>query len=197
MTQKIEYSLAVTEAPQEEPVSLDEALAHLRVDDEGEEEYIESLITTAREWLEEIANVALVTQEIEMRMDAFPTERSLRIPRVPLQSVDAIEYIDEDGTTHTMSASDYLVDARAKPGRIVLKNSSNWPTDTLQEVGAVTIRFDAGFGEAADVPKIFKQILLLQIAHWYENRETVIVGAGLTTNDVPFGVKSLLANVRY
>ena len=132
-----------------------------------------------------------------MRMDAFPTERSLRIPRVPLQSVEEIEYIDEDGATHTMSASDYLVDARAKPGRIVLKNNSNWPTDTLQEVGAVTIRYIAGFGEAVDVPKIYKQILLLQIAHWYENRETVIIGSGLNISDLPFGVKSLLANVRY
>lgn len=197
MSEELEYTLTVTEAPEEEPVSLEEALAHLRVDDEGEEDYIEHLITTAREWLEDIANVALVTQEIEMNLDAFPTQRSLQVPRVPLQTVEEIEYIDEDGTTHTMPASDYLVDNRAKPGRIVLKSDSNWPMEPLQEVSAVTVCYTAGFGEAADVPKIYKQILLLQIAHWYENRETTIIGSGLTVSDLPFGVKSLLANVRY
>ena len=59
----------------------------------------------------------------------------------------------------------------------------------------IEIDFVAGHGDTpSDVPQPIRQALLLLIAHWYENREPVEIGATATT--IPAGVSELLMPYR-
>jgi uncharacterized phiE125 gp8 family phage protein len=59
-------------------------------------------------------------------------------------------------------------------------------------VNAVKVRYVAGWANAAAVPQGIKQWMLLNIGHWYENREAS-TGGGLVA--LPF-IASLLDRYR-
>lgn len=54
--------------------------------------------------------------------------------------------------------------------------------------------YTAGLGENEKPPEWAKMAVRLLVAHWYTNREAVVVGA--TANDVPLGVDLLLQGRR-
>jgi len=98
------------------------------------------------------------------------------IPRPRLQSVTSISYTDTVGVSAEVPAGDYIVDSASEPGRVVLRSSASWPVAELQAAAGVVVRFVAGYGAAGDVPQSIKQAALLLVGHWYENRETIVVG---------------------
>ena len=179
-----------TVAPAAEPVSVIEAKEHLRVDIGDDDTLIEALITAAREYVEQGSRRALVTQTWRLNLDQFPAGPEIELPRPPLQSVTSVTYRDSDGTTNTLSSSIYEVDTDSTPGRIRLAYGEDWPSDTLAETNPVRITFVAGYGDADDVPRRWKQAILLLVGHWYENREATI--SGTIPRSIPFAVESLI-----
>ncbi len=57
----------------EEPVSLEEAKAHLRIDHDDEDARISALISAARTYVEKQTNLALATKSYRVTVDSFPT----------------------------------------------------------------------------------------------------------------------------
>lgn len=159
-------NLTVVTPPAEEPVSVATAKAHLRVDTTADDALIGIYVTAARELGEGLARRAFVTQSLRLVLDKFPASLILKLPRPPLQSVEEITYLDDDGVEHAWT--DFTVDARSEPGRIIFHSL---PSDSLLESGAVAIEFTAGYGDAADVPGVFTQAILQTVANWYEFRE--------------------------
>lgn len=183
-------ALRVVTQPENEPVSLPEAKLHLRVEHNEEDGLIASLIKTAREVAEtSFTWRALAIQTFEYTLDRFPSERFIYLPRPPLKTVESISYKDRTGTETVLNADSYIVDTAAEPGRVVLAPEVSWPDVELYPTSAVRIRFTAGY-DNADIPESIKQGMLLMIGHWYENRETVIVGS--VAREVPFAVEALL-----
>jgi len=182
-------------APAVEPISTADAKAHLRIDIADDDDYIDSLVAVARRTAERIGLHALITQTWDLLLDAFPASDILEIPLPPLQSVTYMQYTDDDGNISTFSASSYQVDAESIPGRIALNFGETWPSDTLQTVAGVRIRFVAGFGDAAsDVPEDIIQAMKLMVGHWYENRENVALGA--VPREMPQAAEWLLRDYR-
>jgi len=161
-------NLKLITAPEAEPVSLETAKLHLRVDYATDDALIASYLKTAREQGEGLARRSFVTETWELVLDAFPSEGRIKLPRPPLQSVTSVKYLDENAVEYTWT--DYVVDARSDPGVIVFNST---PSVALLESGAVAIRFVAGYGTAAAVPATFVQAILLTVAYWYENREAI------------------------
>lgn len=59
-----------------------------------------------------------------------------------------ITYKDSDGATQTFPATDYTLFSNgdtAGPGRIELKEDTEWPTDILDEPRAITFEFNCGW----------------------------------------------------
>ena len=172
-------------APALEPVSLPDAISHLRVTGLDESGLIEALITAARLSIEGRyggLQRALITQTWDWFFDCFPVSsaRPLEVPMPPLQSVTSITYTDTEGAAQTWSAAKYTVDARSLIGRIMPAYNETYP-ETRDVMNAVTVRFVAGFGATAqDVPQPIRQAMLLLIGHMYENRETHIIGASIS-----------------
>lgn len=186
-------------APIEEPLTLAEAKAQLRVDTAADDSYITALIKAARERFEELTSRALVTQTWDLFLDIFPGggyyTRSgiVPLPLPPLQSVSSVKYTDLDGVLQTLASTEYLVDANGDPARLVPAYQKSWPT-TRAQLAAVQIRFVAGYGGSVAVPESAKLAMKLAIGHWYENREQVVDGR---IAELPEGFEALIWQHRW
>jgi uncharacterized phiE125 gp8 family phage protein len=192
-------ALRLITAPAREPLDLElDVKPHLRVDFADDDNYINTLQTAVREYVEvtELSG-SLISQTWELVLDTWPTS-PLYFPKPPLQSVTSITYTDIDGGSAVVSSSAYLVDADSWPGRLVLRDGQSWPSVTLQEIGGVVIRFVAGYGSAVeDVPAPIRQAMLLILSDWYENRENTLIVPGVgVIPPMPFAARQLLASYR-
>ena len=158
-------AVKVITKPTVEPVSLEQAKAHLRVDTTDQDDLIEALITAARQRIEDETGRALITQTLEIAMDYFVEPPDLRfvtlpyitpakaiaLPRPPLQSLKRISYYDGDGNEVMLHdevgsptvISDLVVDTYSQPGRLVPASGGSWPA-TQDRANAVVIRYVAG-----------------------------------------------------
>lgn len=187
-------ALILQAGPAVEPVGTVEAKAHCRVDVDDDDALLDALVVAARQYVEQVTRRSLVTQTWDLFLDGWPAGDTLVVPVPPLQSVTAVTYTDDAGTTRTVSSADYVVDTANEPGRVRLTSSASWPSETLQVVNGVQVRFVAGFGDAgADVPQPIRQAILLLVGHWYENREAVAVHSFATfPKEIPLAVDALL-----
>ena len=160
-------NLRLITAPTVEPVSLETTKSFLRVDGTDNDPTIMMLMAAAREKGEELARRAFITQTWDMTVDCWTVDLRLKVYRPPLQSVVSVKYLDRSNVEHTFS--DYVVDTRNEPGVIIF---NSLPGAALLESGAITVRFEAGFGDAGvNVPERIKKNILALTAYWFENRE--------------------------
>lgn len=162
---KIAYSKVIIE-PASEPVDRD-AIAdlHLKVDYSTDDNLIDLMITSSRQYVEQITGLSLITQTRRINFDHFPY--CIYLSNGPVQSV-VVKYRDENDVEQTLSASDYWIDTDSRIARIVVKNS--WPS-TEDRPNAVTIDYVAGYGDAVDVPSPLKEAVLLVLGWKYSNRD--------------------------
>lgn len=182
--------LTLLTAPTVEPISVAEAKVHLRESETSQDTLIQSLIITARDYVERVTRRALAKQSWRLSIDQFPCNGRIRLPMPPLIAVSSVKYTDEAGAEQTLAASQYVVDKASLPGKIDRAYNVSWPS-TRCEPNAVRIEFECGYGDApASIPEGLKAAMKLLIGHWYENREAVNVG-NITTN-LPLTVDALL-----
>jgi uncharacterized phiE125 gp8 family phage protein len=187
-------SLVRHTAPVVEPVSLAEAKAQCRVDGTDEDAYLSSLISTAREYVENVLDLSLITQVWEARYDTFPLWEII-LPRPPMQTgAVTVVYRDEGGVSRTITsaANAFQVDAYATPGRIYPLYEGVWPAVRGDE-NSVTVRWTAGYGASGgNVPQTVKSLIMLLVAHWFEMRQPVVAGYSQVL-PVPQTFETLLA----
>lgn len=188
----IASNVRVYTEPTQEPVSILEAIDHLRVSSDEENALIGRIVTAARRTAEMISRRALVTRTLDALLDTWPRGSAIELAYPPLQSITSVTYIDSDGGSNVMSSADYFADAHSEPGRLVLAYNASWPSATLRPAAAITIRYVAGYGDPDDVPDHYKQAIMLLVGHFYENREAVIAGQGITISQLPLAVDALL-----
>lgn len=177
-------------APTANPVTLAEAKAHLRVDFADEDSLISGLIDAATDYLDGWSGVtgrALMSQTWEISLDEFPNG-AISLPLGPCRQLVSVSYVAPNGSTQTVSSADYTTDFNPIEGWIVPKDAG-WPK-TMKTANAVTVRWIAGYQNAAAVPAAIRQAILLLVAHWYQNRELTAAGG---RQALPFTVTALLA----
>lgn len=184
--------------PATEPVTLDQAKQHLRVDHDADDTLITTLIEAARHLVEGRLKQSLVTQTWDFYLDGwyeevlnyYPGRYAARevvyLAKGPVQSVASVKYLDGSGVLATWAPSEYIV-TPGLPGRITPAYSRTFPT-TLPVVDSVVIRYTAGY---STVPGNLRAAMLLVIGHLYENREETI--SGTIISELPLGVEALLA----
>lgn len=190
------YSLKKTSGPGAEPITLAEAKAHLRISGTDENDLINGLIQAAREMAETYTKRQLITATYAAKYRDFPdSEGSIQIPRTPLQSVSSITYVDNQGSTQTLSTDVYEVLDDDVEAWIVLKPLQSWPEVQAERKQAVTVTFVAGYGNAgSDVPAAAKSAMLMLLGHLFENRESVAVGT--ISGKMPLATEILLDSIR-
>ena len=162
-------------APSEDPITLEDAKAHLGVDITAWDDEIGAMISTARAMVESATGRVLVTQTWDGYLDAFPCG-CLEVPRAPLSSVTSIVYTDSDGASQTLAADQYQVDAVGVVPRILPVFGGVWPVARFGTVNAVRVRMVLGYGAASAVPPAFKSAIRLIVGSLFAYREDQITG---------------------
>jgi uncharacterized phiE125 gp8 family phage protein len=159
-------------SPTFEPVTLAEAKKHLELadDDNAHDAHVLRLIVAAREQVEHDCGVVLATGTFTLTLDDFPGDTEIYLPVRPVSSITSIVYTLENGSTGTMSASEYLLDNNEAEPEITLAYLADWPT-ARGEPNSVTITFVAGYATPQAIPQSFKQMLLVDIARRFQDRE--------------------------
>jgi len=194
------FGLIELTQPETEPVTLEGAKSHCRVDIDDADSLISSWIKAAREWCEEYTERAFITRSVKLVMDRFPSRYDrvaisrgdglIRLPRPRLVAVTAFTYLGHGGASQTLSADDFQVDGISEPARLAPLPGYVWPTARYGALNAVAVTYSAGYGASAnDVPASIKAAILLIVGHLHETREATIEAA---LAEVPMGVKSLL-----
>lgn|SRR5574337_1304521 len=178
-------------APAVEPVTLEEAKNHLRVDLDDDDSLIESLVRAAREHAEVFTGRALISQTWEAYLDEWPKGDSISLPYPPLKSVTGVYYTGTDGNETELAGTEYAVDTVSIKGRVVLKSGKSWPSAELGPLNPIRIRFVAGYGDTAlGVPEGIRSAIKLILGTLYQYRETIIIGT--IVSEMPMAIDSLL-----
>ncbi len=162
--------------PTSEPVTVSEVRQHLRIDTVEDVELLTSFIVAARVELEELTRRQFLTATWELSCDGFP--REFRLPRVPTQSVESIEYIDVSGTLQILDASVYQVDLISEPARIREAPGQSWPSVEHTRLNSVIVTYKAGAPTVSQVPAVLKLAMRMMIGDLYEHREGMLDIAG-------------------
>lgn len=186
--------------PAGEPVSLEEAKLHLRVDFDDDDGLIQALISAARQAAETITNRQFITARWKLVMDSFPGPSLMGVPagqpftlpghailiqKSPVLNVVSINYLDMAGVMQTMPSSNYTVDTACEPARITPVFGQIWPI-SLPQIGSVSVTFDVGYGNAAVVPEGIKSWIKLRVGSLYAHREEVAALSRGRIESLPF-----------
>lgn len=177
--------LSIVTAPTE-ALTLAEAKAHLRVDNDDGDDYIQSLIEVALTHLDGplgATGQCLGAQEWAYSFNARSAE-SVRVPIVPATSLESITYYDSAGAEQTANVADFLLLARTDRTDIAPLQGKAWPA-TYDRPDAITVTLGAGNGLPANV----RHAALLLISFMHENR-------GATPAEAPPAVTTLVNQSR-
>lgn len=168
-------SLTLISPPSAEPVSLAEAKAHLKIDNDREDALIATLITAARARAEWHTGRSFVTQTWLFKADHFPAHGIAELPLPPLQSVLSVALTAGSGIRTVLDAAAYDVDRAA--GRVIFHDRPQ----RLRRYDCLEIAYTAGYGEPGDVPLAISAAILQIVADLYSHRgdeEAIVTQAG-------------------
>lgn len=175
--------------PASEPVSVDLARQHCRIDADYDDNLVAMYVTGARQEAEAYLNRALFTQQLQYAVTwapppsatplvpqsliVFPlnwpplVKRPIELPRGPCQSVQKITWGALDDM-HLADPDDYTLNLAVEPGYIAVK------PQLLPQVPqqSMIIDYTAGYddSDAAAIPTPILMAILVGTAHSYENR---------------------------
>ena len=188
-------SLTLVTGPTKEPLTIQQAKDHLRLDHDEDDGLLQDMIKAARVWVENQTKRAILTQTWDYTIDdnwpwKFGGPR-ITLPLNPVESVTSIKYVDVDGTSPqpTLAATQYTVAARTHGSYIVPAYNVDWPT-VRGVPDAITVRFVAG---ESSCPKPLERAIALLTTHLYENRELVDKGERL---DIPYTLEAMISPYR-
>lgn len=193
-----------TVEPVVEPIDLAAAKNHLRVDIGDDDNLILNSMRAARDYVEIMTGLVMATQTWALYLDRWPRldrfetwpaaapPGTILLPRRPIQSITSVRWFGSDGSTNTVTSTDYVVDLFSQRPRITPASSKTWPTGTLVPQNGVVVTFVAGYADLTLIPSTARQLQLLMLGHFYQNREAVFVGPRASALEVPLAAKTLL-----
>lgn len=190
------FSKVLDTAATSEPIALSEAKLFLKVDTSDDDALIGTIISSAREYVENFTGYQLLSATYTQYLDKFPNKNTaIELLMNPVSAVTHVKYYDSDNTLQTWNTSNYDTDLKGKPARITLANDATFPT-VYDRTNAVEIKFVAGYAStsATGFPKQLLNAMYLIIGHLYENRQDVIVGSIVT--EMRKGADSILRQYR-
>lgn len=195
--------------PTEEPITLDEAALHLKLDSiDSPPEYYDAprvlwLISAAREYCEQYLGRSLAVQTLEYGSNMFGYDPDgIALPMGPVLHVIGATYVNEAGETVPLDDGtgsptnpQFELDDFSTPQRVRLPYNGTWPT-ARYHAGSVRIQYVAGYSTPATSPSpdyplpwAIRAAILLVLGDLYENVQNS-VEKPLT--EIPIGAKVLM-----
>ncbi len=183
-------ALTLVTAPTSDPVSIDDAKTHMRVEDTEDDAYIGSLIKAATAFVDAdgVLGRAMVTQT--WAQHGYGWSGRVALTMTPVQSLSAVKYYDVDNALQTATLSDFRLIGTPKDSFV--EPVSSWPA-TFDRPDALRLEYVAGYGASSAVPVAVQHAMLMLIAHWYENREEA---SEVSLKRAPLGFEALINKER-
>lgn len=198
------WQLERLSGPEIEPVTLAEAKRQCRIDDDltAEDEDIQDDITAARELVEEYTHRTMCSTLWRLTLNAFPGWCDvIDLPMGPVQSIQAITYLDRDGVSQQIDLSTLEQSLRSRPPWIGPWRTS-WPGGALCKAGAIQVDYWAGFAgegspqDSSKVPKRVKKAIKMLVAHWQANRESVVAETRIIPSEMLYSFERALDDLK-
>lgn len=181
--------LQLTTEPATEPITTAQAKAHARIDISDDDALVDLYITAARKFFEHQTRRALITQSWTYTLERFPPGQTpIIIPIPPVISITSIKYYDTDGVQQTWNSALYDLDSTSEPARVRPAWNETYPV-TRAQMNAVEIIFACGYGDASDVPELYKTAIK-EIVHLYYERRLPVAQARLMT--IPLSCQAII-----
>ncbi|MGY6567825.1 MAG: head-tail connector protein [Salinarimonas sp.] len=181
--------------PAVEPVSLAEARAFLRLDDDDtqENDLVLALIEAGRLLLESATRLIFVAQNWRLTVPRIRGQgidrREIRLPLAPIIAISEVRALDEAGLAEIVDPALYRLRQGAVPPLLVLGD------DFPGAPGGIEIDLQAGFGpDASHVPAPLRQALRMLVARWFEQRGD---GQEPASTELPADVALMIAPYRH
>lgn len=168
-------------------ITRDEAKAHLRVDFDSDDTYIDALLEASQEACEKILGFQFGTLSHEGHISEFQRVVFFRQPN--LTGSPTIRYKDADGNSVSLDSSNYKATAKSYPGRVVFDDSLHL-SNVNHDPEWLSIAWGSSYNT---IPKLVKQAGLMIIGHLYEMRQDVGYSRIF---EVPMNSKYLLEKYR-
>ena len=190
--------LRVLSEAADEPITLEEARAHLEAQAYGDTDVdllddtmILGWLKAAREYAEQFTGLSFIQRDYEGALDEFP-DGYIEIPVGPVLYVDSVTTGQATVSSSDDAEVSFVFDDFSVPARIYPLTS--WPSVTAA-VNGVRVRFTAGYGgsDGDALPWAVRAAILLLLGHLYAHRETNTEKA---LADVPMGTDALLRQHR-
>ena len=185
-----------------EPVSLDDAKLHLRVDGTADDDLISSMITSARTSCERRMQRSILPQSWMLTQSSFrhpwadhrahalhglgfasgwyqarwhAAPDSILLPHPPIRAVTSVTYLDETVQRVTLDPSAYRLAVIGEMLAMLRPVGAPWPC-TAREPDAVVVTYDAGWEDPEQIPSPIISWIKLRLGALYENREEYAAG---------------------
>lgn len=180
-------SLQITNAPEGELLSVDDAKRHLRLFDISLDDEVSACIVSGRDYCERLTNRTLRTavtrtlkQQDWWRGECWntvgpyrwpdrtrPDEVGLRLPWPPLLTVESVTYYDVNNASQTLSASNYNTEFSTDGGgRITWASNATIPALYFRP-DAVTVTFTTGYADVDSLPPVALQAMKLAVEMFF------------------------------
>lgn len=161
---------ALVTPPAAEALTLADVKAHLRLDGADEDALLNSLIIAARQYLESLTGICLITQGFRLYLDCWPKTEVIQIAKGPLQVIESVTVYDENGNPSEVSLDGHVLDAVSVPARLYLQKRPY----IGRALNGIEINLLAGFGDSgSEAPDTLKRAMLMHIALMWELRGAI------------------------
>jgi len=197
-----------------EAVALEDVKRHLIVEHEADDDLILSLMIAALGYAEHHCNKTILLRRMRAHSECWPADGYLCLPEGPVRLIESVSYIDSEQVRQVVAPEDWNSARRNDIDRIRLTGST--PSLSQSAMQLIEVEYIAGYGsigqqaneydadypivyggntgEFEDVPENIRQAIRLTVGHWYENRESVVLGT--IASQVPMTAEHLLHQER-
>ena len=177
---------------QTEPVTKEQVKEDLILTGTADDTLIESYIKTARQFIENYAKVSILTQtwQVSFTPDELiapvgsDIPDRITLPRPPIQSVNAVTFLDDSGTTTTLTVT---TDYRFEGEDVIFVSP-----EAAGTIGRYTIDYTAGYADTSIIPDPFLIGIRIAATSHYENRESFVIPPGIRQLVGPFRRRRLV-----
>lgn len=147
---------------------------------------LEGFELAAREIIEQITGRILTECTYSIYLDQWP-DSSFSFINGPVKSIESIEYL-KNGETQTVDPNIYFLGKGRNLSQSIIK-IEDWPMDRDIIPESIQINYTVGAKSHRG-----NQAIKLLVAHWFENRESVIVGT--IASAIPHAYQAIINSLK-
>lgn len=166
-------------------VTVDELKRNLRVTNDLEFSFMESLLKTAIQYVEEHAQIRLAEKNYIFTTCKKYGKDSIWLEVCPIKTVTNFSYLDADNSIQSIAIDDLILSI--SEDECIITPVNDWPIMSDANK-AITISFTTGYPDSIEPPLNLKQAVILLASHWFNHR----TASENKLHDIPHGVMELI-----